>query len=352
MNAPILQVITATHRRGAEVYAVDLRDELRRQGMTMDLVALRAATSSGALDVPVLARSRHRAIPELRARARHARGILAHGSDTLLAASLATVGTTVPFVYRSIGDPRFWSHRADRRLRVGLELRRARTVACTFEAAAEALVADYGLDPDRVTVIPNGRPVDRFPSPTADERAQTRADLLPDVDGPVILFLGALSQEKDPVAAVRAVAQLPEVHLLIVGDGPLRGVVEAYAASVAPGRVHVLGALADPRPAYLASQALVLPSRTEGFPGVAIEAALCCLPVVATDVGGVRSVVHDGVTGRIVATSDRGLLADALNDVLGRADLMGAAGRQHCLAHFDMAVIAREWHTLLDRVLP
>jgi glycosyltransferase involved in cell wall biosynthesis len=368
MTPPILQVITATHRRGAEVYACDLRTELARLGLPMELVALRPGQGSSLLDVEVLATSRAGSITRLRARARGCRGLVAHGSDTLLAGTLATLGRPVPIVYRSIGDPAVWSGRRDRRLRVGAQLRRVAAVVCTFEGARTTLVRSYGVAPERVTVIPNGRPLDRFPPPTRAARAEARdhiVDALTRVngidgrlgtghrfDGPLVLFVGALAPEKDPRAAVAAVAQLPDAHLLLLGDGPEEGVVRAYASAVAPGRVHLHPPLADPRRAYLAADALLLPSRTEGFPGVAIEAALCAIPVVATDVGAASEIVLDGVTGRVVAPGDIPALAEALTDVLGRREVLGTAGRDHAVAHFDLVTIAPRWRDLLDAVLP
>lgn len=357
MARPILQVITATHRRGAEVYACDLRAELVRLGLPMELVALRPGHGPALLDVEVLGGSRARSIARLRARSRGCRGLLAHGSDTLLAGTLATLGRDIPVVYRSIGDPAVWSGRLDRRLRVGAQLRRTAAVACTFEGARTALVASYGVPPERVCVIPNGRPLDRFPAPTPTARAEAKdrlADTIGEagrIDTPLVLFLGALAPEKDPRAAVATIAQLSEVHLLMVGDGPERRLVEAYASAVAPGRVHVHPPLADPRDAYLAADVLLLPSRTEGFPGVAIEAALCGLPVVATDVGAAREIVLDDTTGRVVAPGDVPALADAVRDVLGRREALGTAGRQHAVTHFDLAAIAPLWRDLLGRVL-
>jgi glycosyltransferase involved in cell wall biosynthesis len=343
---PILQVISADHRRGAEVYAVDLRDELRRRGREMDLVALRRTSGTVRLDVPTLADTRFGGLAALRRRARSSTGVLAHGSDALPATVLATLATRVPFVYRSIGDPRYWSQRPDRRLRVGLQLRRAAAVAATFAGAADALVDEYGLDRRRVHVIPNGRSLDRFPSPEPAERLAARRELVGGREVPVVLFLGALTPEKAPERAVQTVAQLPEVHLLVVGEGPLRATVEQYGAAVAPGRVHVAGARDDTRPALLAADAILIPSRTEGFPGTAIEAGLTAVPVVGTDVGAMRDVVIDGETGLVVEPTLEGL-TEGIRRALADRDRLGHAARERCLTHFDMRTVAAAWDELL-----
>ena len=119
-----------------------------------------------------------------------------------------------------------------------------------------------------------------------------------------VALVGALSEEKRPELAVAAVALIDGVHLLVAGDGPLRTEIATRGITDAPGRVHVLGALADPSPVYDAADVLVLPSRTEGLPGVLIEAGLRGLPCVATDVGYVSDIVVDGETGVLVPSGD------------------------------------------------
>jgi glycosyltransferase involved in cell wall biosynthesis len=346
VSSPILQVISADHRRGAEVYAVDLRDELRRRGRSMELVALRRTASAARLDVPALADTRFGGLPALRERARSSAGVIAHGSDALPATVLATLGTGVRFVYRSIGDPRYWSRRPDRRLRVGLQLRRATAVAATFAGAADALVEEYGLDRHRVHVVPNGRPLDRFGHPTAPERLAARRDLLGDREAPVVLFLGALTHEKAPERAVQTIAQLPDLQLLVVGDGPLRATIDQYGAAIAPGRVHVVGARDDTRTALLAADVVLVPSRTEGFPGTAIEAGLCAVPVVGTDVGAMRDVVVHGETGFVVEPTLDGL-TEGVRHALAERDQLGAAARARCVERFDMRTVAATWDELL-----
>lgn len=361
MPRPLLQVISADHRRGAEISATDLRGELARRGLTPELVALRRTGGDPVLDVPTLGPTRFGNLGELRRRARASRGVLAHGSDTLPAVYLATRGTGVPFVYRSIGDPRFWSHRLDRRLRVGIELRAARAVVATFAAAATSLVEDHRLDPACVHVIPNGRPLARFPDPTESERLDARraafaasnpAASRPAANTPIVVFLGSLTPEKAPELAVQVVAQLPDAHLLVAGEGPLRHTIERYGDAVAPGRVHLLGAVADPRQVLLAADVVLIPSRSEGFAGVAVEAGLTRCPVVATDVGAARDIILTGVTGYVADRTDSGHLADLVQRAAGDRARLGAAARARCVEEFELAVVADRWQALLTEVLP
>ena len=168
---------------------------------------------------------------------------------------------------------------------------------------------------------------------------------------PLISYLGALSPEKDPLLAVDAMALVPDAQLVVAGGGPLADAVAGRADALGAGRVHVVGAVADPAALLAASDALVISSRSEGIPAVAIEAGMAGLPVVATSVGGVAEVVVDGRTGRLV--DDRGAagLAEALRDVLDPASgaAMGQAARARCLAHFSLDGVAAAWEPLLAR---
>ncbi len=378
----VLSVVTSTDRRGAEVAAVQLGDALVQRGVRVTTVALwpgEAATGTpgGALDLPTLGRRRHdpSALAALGRRARSASVVVGHGSSTLPFGAAAATAARRPFVYRSIGDPTYWATSRARRLRVGVALRRAARVVALWPAAAEHLVDLYGLDPDRIEIIPTGvPPAGLVPTPAADRpqarralSARVEADragsastggVAPaiDPDRPVIAYLGALSAEKDPGLAIDAMDQLPDAQLVMAGTGPEHDVLAARARRVAPGRVHLIGAVDNPAELLAAADALVLPSRTEGIPAVAIEAGLCGLAVVARDVGGVAEVVVDGVTGMLVAERSPEALAAALATVVGpgrssdHGTALGAAGRQRCLARFALEVVAGRWDDLLGHV--
>ncbi|HVN50701.1 MAG TPA: glycosyltransferase family 4 protein, partial [Acidimicrobiales bacterium] len=101
-----------------------------------------------------------------------------------------------------------------------------------------------------------------------------------------------------------------------------------------------------------ASDALVVPSRTEGIPAVAIEAGMAGLPVVACTVGGLAEVVEDGRTGRLVGDRRPESMAAALAEVLdpSTGEAMGQAARERCVARFALDAVAARWATLLGQV--
>jgi len=357
-SARVLQLITSTDRRGAEVFATQLDGALAERGWPVETVALWPGASGGGsdgLDLPSLGARRRdpRALVALRRRAAEAGVVVGHGSSTLPFATAGLLGTGTPFVYRSIGDPAFWGSSPARRARVGAALRRAAGVVALWPGAAEVIADRYHVPADRLHVIPTGVPTDRF-SPTAPDgriAARVALDVGLEPDRPTVLLLGALSAEKNPLAAVEALATLTDAQLLIAGSGPMADAVAERARTVAPGRVHLLGSVAEPAALLAAADVLVLPSRTEGIPAVAIEAALAGLPVVAARVGGIPEVVVDGETGVLVDSPTPFRIAQALEAALAAGPTLGAAARTRALARFGLDVVADRWDAVLAGIL-
>ena len=137
----------------------------------------------------------------------------------------------------------------------------------------------------------------------------------------------------------------------MAGEGPDGPEAERVAGQIAPGRVHLLGAVDEPAALMAAADVLVVPSRTEGLAGVAIEASLVGIPTVATDVGFMDEIVEDGVTGRLVPAGDHRALADALTAVALRVDEMGEAAYRHARDRFALSVVADRWYEAVCGVL-
>lgn len=344
----VVQVLTSTHRRGAETFAVDLGAALAPRVDDVRTVALRAGSGAATVDVEVIGgrdpRARRRA---LRAAVAPADVVIAHGSSTLAATALATarVGSArPPFVYRLIGDPDYWATGPRRRAQVGALLHRAAAVATYHEAAADRLVARYGLRSERVWPIPKGiDPTGLDPvRPSEATAARTHLGLPP--DGPVVAWVGALAPEKDPRLAADVAARVAGATLLVAGEGPLAADLRGRTG------VHLAGAVTDVRAVLAAADVLLLTSRTEGVPGVVLEAGLVGLPVVSVDVGGVSSVVRDGATGRVVASRDPATLAAAVEEALAAGATWGAAAAAHLRAHATIDRVADRWVDLLSWV--
>jgi glycosyltransferase involved in cell wall biosynthesis len=345
-------VVASTDLRGAETAAVDLARALEGLGQGGGVVAL-APGDIGGLDIPVLGPTRFspHGLAGLRRHIRTSSVVVAHGSSTLPAVAMATLGAGVPFVYRSIGDPRAWVTTAARRVRVHAAAARADAVVALWSGSAVTWHEMLGVPAGRLVVIPNAASVADFSPATDVVRRAARVALGLDPDATIALCMGALSPEKRVDVAIEATMQLPDIELVVVGDGPERSRLEVMARAAAPDRVHFLGQTPHPQVPLAAADLVVVPSDTEGQPRVAVEAGLSGLPVVATKVGGLGEIVEEGRTGFLVPPGDATRLAEAMRAAVAAGEDMGKAARQHCAARFDLSRVALRWRTLLNSVI-
>jgi teichuronic acid biosynthesis glycosyltransferase TuaC len=166
-------------------------------------------------------------------------------------------------------------------------------------AALKRDMAALGLPEDRIRVHYTGVDLDRFR--IVADRAAARAAL--GVAGPLLLSVGALIPRKGHDLAIRALAELPGVTLMIAGKGPEQAALEALARAIGvQDRVRLLG----PRPhealpaLAAAADVGVLVSASEGLANAWVESLACGTPLVLSDVGGARELVDRPEAGRIV----------------------------------------------------
>jgi glycosyltransferase involved in cell wall biosynthesis len=335
------------------VFAAELRDAISRRGRQVRAVALAPGRHDASLPIPTLG-PRRLAPSTLRALRREiasASVVVGFGSTTLPACAIASMGTETPFIYRSIGDLRYWANSRARRLRVRFFLRRASAVVALWPAAGEALHATFGVPRDRIRIIPRGVPRSSFPVIDPVRRLEARRAFGLDPQAPVLALSGTLAAEKNIDLAIEAVGLVEGCHLIVVGDGPEREHLVRLAGARAADRIRFLGFVPDPSSALAAADAVILTSRSEGMPGVLIEAGLSGLPAVATAVGAVPEVVVSRMTGALVApdASPREV-ADAIVSVLSRPAELGTAARRHCLERFELEVVTSAWLELIDDV--
>jgi D-inositol-3-phosphate glycosyltransferase len=198
--------------------------------------------------------------------------------------------------------------------------------SCTVEA--DQIESLYGGDPGRIRIVPPG--VDHaFFGP--GHRPQARRALGLPQDGRLLLFVGRIQPLKCADVAIETLAELAEdgpsgerYRLVIVGgpSGPhgeksLQGLHDAADARGVRDLVHFV----DPQPHellssyYRAADVCLVPSRSESFGLVALEAAACGTPVVASAVGGLTTLVDHGRTGFLVDEAGPGAYADAVRRV-------------------------------------
>jgi len=185
-------------------------------------------------------------------------------------------------------------------------------------AVADDLAACSGLARERIVNAPN---------PVVDSALRTAAAIQSDHpwfapgQPPVILGVGRLVEQKDPVTLLRAFAQLRArrpARLMLIGDGPLSADLNTLARELGVGDDVALSGWNDnPFPAMAAAGVFVLPSRFEGLPGVLIQALACGCPAVATDCpGGSAEILAGGQYGTLVPVGDIETMAAAIEDTL------------------------------------
>jgi glycosyltransferase involved in cell wall biosynthesis len=218
-------------------------------------------------------------------------------------------------------------------------LERARHVFCP-SAYLRDVALRWGLDPQRVSVLPNPAPS----VPPMPPRDDLRSEL--ELDGKVLVFAGRLGPQKSVGVLLAALADVEGVSLVVAGDGPEREALERRVAELGlDGRVRFLGSV--PRQTVLrlfrAADASVLPSAWENFPHTIVEALAVGCPVIATSVGGVPEAVRDGENGLLVPPNDAAALGDAISRFFTDAELrerLSAAAPASVAEHSEDAVFA------------
>ena len=332
MRVVVVSGIWPPDSGGPASHAPALADFLAERGHAVEVVTT-ADAEPAPRGYPVLWASR-------RSPLRHVRAALlvrqaARRADTVYATSMirrAALGSGLarrPLVVKLVSDEVFERAARERRYAGTLDefqreargartrflratrdraLRSARHVFCP-SAYLRDIALLWGLDSQRVSVLPNPAPgVPPLPS-----RENLRAEV--GFDGKTLVFAGRLGPQKALGVLLQALTHVPDVALVVAGDGPERAALERQARDLGiDRRVSFLGAV--PREQVLrlfrAADASVLPSAWENFPHTVVEALAVGCPVIATAVGGVPEVVRDGANGLLVAPGDATALAAAI----------------------------------------
>lgn len=267
-----------------------------------------------------------------------------------------------PLVVSLHGSDVFVAERSATARRVARHVfaRAAWVTACSTDLADRA--TRLGADPARTEVVPYGVDTERFAPNQAARDAVRRS--LGIGRAPLVLAAGRLVRKKGFEHLIDAVerlaADLPDVRLVIAGEGDLHAELTARAGRVGGKRVLLVGNQPQDEIARLSAAAdvIAVPSvrdeagNVDGLPNFALEALASGTPVVATDAGGLPEVVTDGVTGRLVPQQDAAALTAAMAGLLahpadGRA--MGARARERVARDFGWARVAERFEAAYDR---
>lgn len=382
MPGPVLHVITRMESGGAPRSLLLLLTGLHETGVPVELASGPTPSSARdllpeavALGIPVHTVPQLRRDPaplaDLRAlfslirliRRRRPALVHAHTSKAGFLARLAARLTGVPSVYSPRGtilEGYFTGWR--RHLFLSLDRIAARWSSCiiglTPEESASYLAVGIGT-PERHEVIPIGVDLERFAPPGAEERDRSRRALGIAPEEILILTVGRLVPVKDQATLLRGLAglgdELPPWRCRIVGEGPegpdLGRLIEELGLT---GRVVLTGPSEEVPAELTRADLFVLTSVNEGFGRVLLEAMAARLPVVATAVGGIPSVLDGGRAGRLVPPGEPLALTAALSGLLGdreERDRLAREGHERVRRLFSLEAMVEGHRDLYQRVL-
>ena len=189
-------------------------------------------------------------------------------------------------------------------------VRQAGDLAAGMLAVSDAMrrsMARMGMDADKIRVHYTGVDLDTF---ELSDRAAAKEAL--DFSGPVVLCVGALTPRKGQELLVRALPALPDVTLLLAGQGQYRRTLENLAQELGvERRVGFLGSVPHhklPR-IFAAADVMALPSASEGLANAWVESLACGTPIVISDVGGARELLDRPEAGQIVERDPQAIAA-------------------------------------------
>lgn len=224
--------------------------------------------------------------------------------------------------------------------------------------AVKSHLVEQGLPAERIDVVYNGIDPRRYHAALPTLEAKARLGIAPET-----LLCGVtahLTAKKGHHIFLQAAAtvarKLPNVHFLLLGEGPERPRLEAMARELGLGeRVTFAGFHQDVLPFYAAMDVVVLPSIAgEGLPRVLLEASCLGKAVIGTDLSGVPELVLDGETGFVVPPGSPEALARRLEELLAGAELrgrFGEAARTRVLTHFNVDNMVRQTVKIYENVL-
>ncbi len=271
----------------------------------------------------------------------------------ILYGGLAATLARVPFVCNVEGENTLRMQRAVPILR--WSAKRSRAMIVVSESLKRSACRVTGVAPERLTVVYNGVDLDKF------NTHHSNSDVLPVLrkGGAHAGCVGRLHPVKDHACLFRAIDHVrqfvPNVHLSLIGDGPLRRELSDLQSDLGlRDHISFLGQRDDVARLLPQFDVFVLSSLSEGISIALLEAMAAGLPVVATNVGGNPEVVQHGVTGLLVPPQDSRALADALLQVLSDPEArqaMGRKGRERVEAHFSLSAMARHYGQIYERAL-
>jgi glycosyltransferase involved in cell wall biosynthesis len=220
----------------------------------------------------------------------------------------------------------------------------------TITPAIRDYLITQGVQPENVRHINNFAEVETAAAPVS------RADLGTPEDAPLLVSLGRLHISKAFDTLIKAVAEMPRVHLWIAGEGPARGTLQALIKQLGvQHRVHLLGWRDDRAALFQAADICVFPSRYEPFGTVFVQAWAQQIPLIASTADGPRQFVRDGEDGLLFPVDDIPALKAAIKRLIDSQTLrekLVKNGYEHYLSDFTKQSTVQKYLEFYNEILP
>lgn len=265
-------------------------------------------------------------------------------SKLAIAALLARSGTPLVLSYHGFEEYKTGKLAAAAYWGMPVLNRLSSRIVAVSDALKDELVGRWGAAPAKTRRIYNPVEMDFAGAAAGAGDLATRR--------PAILAVGRLSREKGMDDLVRAFARVarPDAHLTLLGDGPDRAALTALIGELGlGGRVEIVGWHEDPTAYYRAARLVVVPSRTEAFGMVVVEALAHGLPIVSTTCGGPAEILAGGRFGQLVGIGDVAAMAAAIETALDRPG--DPAERIRRAEAFSAEIGIAGWSALIDEVV-
>ena len=234
-------------------------------------------------------------------------------------------------------------------------LRAATRIVVNAEAIKSLLVERDGIKSDKVCVIHNGLDLSRFNRNglRGDEWSQNRDAHV------VFVVIGNLRPEKGHLTFLRAAAKVaavvPGARFVLAGEGPMRLEIERTIKTCGlADKVRLLGSVNNVPDVLAAADVVVCPSDTEGFPNAVVEGMAASKPVVATDTGGTRELVSEGVTGYLVPVGGAEMMAARMVELCHSQSVrltLGGCARRRVEESFTVEHMAGQFGQLYEELV-
>ncbi len=225
------------------------------------------------------------------------------------------------------------------------------------EQVQEHLVQDLKADEKKIFVVPNGIDVEKFRVQSLESKddIKKRYGLK---EGPIIGIVARLSDVKGHIYLVQAMSfvleQIPEVQLLIVGDGKMKNELVAAVENLRIRQnVVFVPSVPDTREIFSLMDVFVMPSLKEGLGLALMEAMASGLAVIGSDVGGIRSLIQEGINGLLVKPADVAGLSQAILRLLTdpQSRSWGEAGRLFIERNFSQDKMVAQTEGVYEKCL-